>query len=102
MRSSARQTEKKRILVVDDDPDILDMVVTILKSDEYDVIAAKNYAEFLTAFEQSPIPNLVLLDVRMPMRDGFGIAEEIRSKFDIPIIFMTAHDCPKYRLYAPI
>src|SRR5476651_408784 len=92
----------KSILVVDDDQDILDFVVQLLKGEGYEVTAARNAAEFQTAFDTSPLPHLVVLDIRMPQRDGFGLAEDVRSKYNIPIIFMTAHDCAKYRLYAPI
>ena len=102
MKPIKRPAVVKKILVVDDDSDILELVVQILESDGYDVVAAKNAAEFQTAFDTSPLPHLVLLDIRMPSRDGFGLAEDVRSKFNIPIIFMTAHDCAKYRLYAPI
>lgn len=102
MKSIKKPVVVKSILVVDDDPDILDMVVQVLRREGYDVNAARNQAEFQTAFDTSPLPHLVLLDIRMPQRDGFGLAADVRSKFDIPIVFMTAHDCAKYRLYAPI
>ena len=102
MKPIKRPAVVKSILVVDDDPDILEMVVQVLQTEGYEVVAARNPEEFQTAFDTSPLPHLVLLDIRMPSRDGFGLASDVRSKFNIPIIFMTAHDCAKYRLYAPI
>lgn len=91
-----------KILIVDDDRDILEMTGLLLRNAGYDVVGVSTYPEVEAVIGENPLPSLVLMDVRMPVRDGFWIAEKIRSEFNIPIVFMTAHDCPKYRLYAPI
>ena len=90
----------KKIAVVDNDSDNLEMMTCLLSDAGHTVVAAHGHAEFLEVFNASPLPDLILLDIRMPERDGFWIAEYVKSKFDIPIIFMTAHHHPKYQLYA--
>jgi DNA-binding response OmpR family regulator len=92
----------RKIMVVDDDSDILDFVTRLLSDAGHTVVAAHGHAEFQTVFNASTLPDLILLDIRMPEHDGFWIAEYVKSKFDIPIIFMTAHHHPKYQLYAPM
>jgi CheY-like chemotaxis protein len=102
MKTPLETVVPKRILVVDDDADILDMIVRLLKQEGYIVTGACSYAEFEEAFSQPLLPNLILLDIRLPVHDGFWIAQNVRAKYNIPIIFITAHDCAKYRLYAPM
>ena len=78
------------ILVVEDDPEILSVVSEILEAEGYRVARAKNGAEGLRAVEQSR-PKLVLLDMRMPIMDGWGFASAIREKgLALPILVMTA------------
>ncbi|MEK7818379.1 MAG: response regulator transcription factor [Bacteroidota bacterium] len=82
---------KKKILIVDDERDIVDLLKYNIKKEGYEVYTAGNGEE---AIEQMKLnPNLVLLDVMMPKRDGWEVAREIRSKkeFDnTSIIFLTA------------
>jgi DNA-binding response OmpR family regulator len=94
-------TAAKRILVCDDDDDILDMLSHLLNGVGYIVSTAHGHKEFMERFDESR-PDLILLDVRMPERDGFWIAEQLQSVERVPIIFITAHDRPVYRLCAPI
>jgi CheY-like chemotaxis protein len=78
------------ILVVDDDPSILAVVTEILDLEGYPVRTAANGAEALRAVEESP-PALVLLDMRMPVLDGWGFADALRARgVDLPIVVMTA------------
>ena len=78
------------ILVVDDDPSILDMVAEILDFEGYAVRTATNGAEALEVVEQVP-PSLVLLDMRMPVLDGWGFARALKARgVRIPIVVMTA------------
>jgi len=82
----------KRILVVDDEPDIRRLVAEALAVTGYDVHAAANGGEALRAGALY-IPDLVLLDIMMPDMDGFTVYEKLREKpvaLRSPIIFLTA------------
>jgi CheY-like chemotaxis protein len=82
--------EECPILVVDDDPDILDSVSAILAFEGYSVECAINGAEALQAVERHR-PSLVLLDMKMPILDGWGFARKLRERgVRLPIIVMTA------------
>ena len=102
MMSTNTAQNPMRILVTDDEPDILEMTVKILANAGYAVTAASGHSEFMFVFNRSPLPNLIVMDVRMPEHDGFWIAERVKSAYNIPIIFMSAYHCPKYQLYALI
>ena len=78
------------ILVVDDDPNILDVVSELLDMEGYRVATAANGAEALRVVEQQH-PSLVLLDMRMPVMDGWGFAKELKARgVQLPILVMTA------------
>lgn len=76
------------ILVVDDEPKLLDLVRTILEKEGFNVIEAHNGYE---AVEQvrTKLPDLVLLDVMMPEMDGFEALREIRQASNVPVIMLT-------------
>jgi CheY-like chemotaxis protein len=79
-----------RILIVDDDPSIRATVTEILEFEGYPVEAAANGAEALRSIERSR-PSLVLLDMRMPVLDGWGFARALRERgMRLPILVMTA------------
>ena len=78
------------ILVVDDDPAILATVEEILMSEGYAVATATNGAQALEAIERAR-PALVLLDMRMPVLDGWGFAQGLRARgVAVPVLVMTA------------
>ena len=78
------------ILIVDDDPAIRETIVEVLVEEGYSVEAATNGAEGLAAVRRSP-PALVLLDMRMPVLDGWGFARALEEAgLRLPIIVMTA------------
>jgi DNA-binding response OmpR family regulator len=78
------------ILVVDDDPEILAMLRDFLESEGLAVRTASNGAEALDALIQIT-PSLILLDMRMPVLDGWGFAKEYRERHHTyPIVVMTA------------
>ncbi len=82
--------EEPPILVVDDDPDILDTVSQILDLEGYRIERATNGAEALQVVDQTR-PALVLLDMRMPVLDGWGFARELKERgIQLPIVVMTA------------
>jgi CheY-like chemotaxis protein len=79
-----------RVLVVDDEPAIRATVTAMLESEGYAVVQATNGAEALVAIE-SASPDVVLLDMRMPVLDGWGFAAELRRRgHAVPIVVMTA------------
>ena len=83
-----------KILVVDDDPDILDAVTLILESQGYKVVTACDGIEGLVNLKAEQ-PNLMILDLMMPKMDGFAVCKELQdprwSKYkDIPILILTS------------
>jgi CheY-like chemotaxis protein len=84
--------EKKKILIVDDERDALFILEKGLTARGYSVITADNGNEAIT-LARSEHPDLIILDVAMPVMDGGQVAEKLQeglSKKDIPIIFLTA------------
>lgn len=89
---------KPAVLVVDDDADMLAMVEMVLGSEGYEVVTAPNGEVALDRVREQ-MPALILLDMRMPVMDGWRFAEEFRARFDrrAPIIVMTAAENAKAR-----
>ncbi|MFC4619676.1 response regulator YycF [Camelliibacillus cellulosilyticus] len=83
--------DKKKILVVDDEQPIADILEFNLKKEGYDVIVAYEGDEALKKVEEE-LPDMVLLDVMLPQKDGMEVCREIRKKYDMPIIMLTAKD----------
>jgi len=84
-------SQKKRILIVDDERDIVKVLVIRLQSSGYEVISAFDGAQgvFMAHKEK---PDLIILDIRMPAGDGFSVAERLKRSshtWTIPIIFLT-------------
>ena len=78
------------VLVVDDDPGILEVVAEVLTFEGYPVETATNGAQALTALQQAT-PCAVILDMNMPVLDGWGFAAELKQRgLELPILVMTA------------
>ncbi len=80
-----------QILVVDDDPEILDMLSRGLKFEGYDIRTAMDGEGALLQFREQA-PDLVLLDVMIPGMDGLEICREMRKVRDTPVLMITAKD----------
>jgi CheY-like chemotaxis protein len=81
----------KRILVVDDDPDILDALSEILEVEGYQVQRARNGREALQRMnEGASVPDLILLDLMMPVMDGWEFARTLRPGARPPIVVLSA------------
>jgi two-component system response regulator MprA len=80
-----------RILVVDDDPKITQMLRRVLTLDGYDVATAGSGAEGLHQLSAG-VPDLVILDVLMPGMDGLEVCRRIRAGGDTPVLLLTAKD----------
>jgi CheY-like chemotaxis protein len=81
-----------RLLVVDDDPKVVDIVRQLLEDEPYEIHAALDGREALEAIARQR-PNVILLDLVMPRLDGLGVIEELEqipSYRDIPIVVLTA------------
>ena len=87
----------QKILVVDDEPDILELVQTRLEMAGYEIITAESGDEALKCFFTQR-PDLALLDLEMPGMDGFELCERIRQMSDVPIIFLTASSSEFHRV----
>ncbi len=84
--------QRPKILLVDDDPDFVEATKTILEANSYDVIVAANGDEGIKTARQEN-PDLILLDVIMPVEDGFTAAEQLKKDPQlnkIPIIMLTS------------
>lgn len=81
--------EIKRILVVDDEEKILEVVEAYLKKENFDVVTAKDGEKALNLFKNEKF-HLIILDLMMPVLSGEDVCSRIRSVSDIPIIMLTA------------
>ena len=85
-------TEKRYILVVDDDPDLVETIAMMLESNGFEVGKAYDGIEGEESIKQRR-PDLLILDVMMPRKDGYKLCAELKSNpetEDIPIILLTA------------
>jgi len=90
---------KKRILIVDDDPDAIEVLSALLESAGYEVEGAEHAFAAVCAVVRSA-PDLVLSDIRMPIVDGMGLATELKTHLDtrdIPVVAITGYDTPSMR-----
>ncbi|MGX8705841.1 MAG: response regulator [bacterium] len=82
---------KTKILLVDDDPNIRQLVNLYLEKEGFEVVMAERGDEAVKLFRQSP-PNLMLLDLMLPGMDGWEVCREVRKTSNLPIIMLTAKD----------
>jgi two-component system alkaline phosphatase synthesis response regulator PhoP len=84
--------EKKRILVVDDEPDFCSIVQGQLEREGFDVELAYNGVEGMKKVQTNP-PDAIVLDVMMPEKDGYEMCKELKADSnycDIPVLLLTA------------
>jgi two-component system KDP operon response regulator KdpE len=84
---------KQLVLVADDDAPILRLVRTKLQADGYGVVTAANGAEAVELVERER-PDVVVLDIMMPVMDGLEAMQRIREESNVPIILLTARSGP--------
>ena len=89
----------KKILVVDDEPHVITSLTFVLKKEGYDVFSATNGEEAMAMIRESK-PDLMLLDVMMPKKNGYEVCHEVKSDpglSDIYIVMLTAkgHEADK-------
>lgn len=84
----------KRLLVVDDEPNLLRAVTACLRAEDYEVNMARSGHEALMQLAES-VPDLIISDIRMPGMDGYKLARQLRGSPRtalVPIVFLTAKD----------
>ena len=86
-----------RVLIVDDEPDILFMIRVILRSEGYEVVGAAGVAEARAKLSEDD-PDLVLLDLRLPDGEGWDVLRDLRDagKLErVPVVILSAHASPR-------
>jgi len=89
----------KTILVVDDEPDVVSFLETTLKAENFTVLAAYDGISALDICSTEK-PDLVLLDIMMPMMSGYEVCEQIKANpvtQDIPVLFLSSAHTPEAR-----
>lgn len=86
-----KMSEAQLILVVDDDPHIIEIIEFALSAAGFSVSTAASGEEALRLFKERP-PALVVLDINLPGRDGLWVCQQIRTESQVPILFLSARD----------
>ena len=97
---AAEQRKMKKILIADDETDIVSMLAGFFEKKGYMVFSARNGAEVFQYVEKQP--DIILLDITMPGLDGLEVCERIRGHISCPILFLTARieDADKVKGFA--
>jgi CheY-like chemotaxis protein len=82
-------TVAKRVLVVDDDASIRELLSTALEDDGYEVVPASNGKDALSVVERWR-PDVIVLDLMMPIMDGWTFAKRLREREEIPLVVLSA------------
>lgn len=82
--------KKKKILIVDDEPELLEMVVSFLKEEGFEQIVTAGTVKKAIEIVQSTAPDLAILDVMLPDGDGFSLMQKLNQMADFATIFLTA------------
>ena len=101
MTDTAAAKPEKRILVVDDDHEIVESMRLALESKGYKILVARDGNQGLAMAEREN-PDLVILDMMMPKRSGFLVLEKLRRTHAVPmrVIMITANEGSRHKAYA--
>ncbi|MCC9644626.1 response regulator transcription factor [Rhodopirellula sp. JC740] len=96
-------TTTAKILVVDDDAEIIESVSYALESNGYEVVVARDGNQAL-ALAECENPQLMILDMMMPKRSGFLVLEKMRRETDlpVPVIMITGNEGSRHQAYAEL
>ncbi len=99
--SQSQITTGKRILLVDDDPEIVETIRIALEAKGYQVFVARDGNQGLALADREN-PDLIVLDIMMPKRSGFLVLERLRRTRPVPIrvIMITANEGARHKAYA--
>ena len=89
----------QKIMIVEDDPVIRDELALLLSNEGYQTIAIAEFANVAAQVSEHD-PNLILLDLNLPERDGLSLCADIRKAGSTPIIFVTSRDSTADELHA--
>jgi DNA-binding response OmpR family regulator len=89
--ATAAEPHANRILIVDDDAELLALIGFALRNAGFQVVAANDGASALTIFEREPFA-LMILDIMMPGADGFAVCESVRTRSSMPVIMLSARN----------
>ena len=81
----------RKILIIEDEPDIQELLAAYLRDAGYEIVIAGDGVEALAQFQQGAF-DMILLDLMLPKIDGFGVCELIRRESNLPILMLTALD----------
>jgi len=100
-KTSEAPTKGKRILVVDDDPEIVEAMRFALETRGYQIMVARDGNQGLAMAEREN-PDLIILDMMMPKRSGFLVLEKLRRTHAVPVrvIMITANEGSRHKVYA--
>jgi DNA-binding response OmpR family regulator len=95
------QVDAKRVLIVDDDAEIVEAIRFALESKGYEILVARDGNQGLAMAERED-PDLVILDMMMPKRSGFLVLEKLRRTRPVPmrVIMITANEGSRHKAYA--
>ena len=82
--------EQRKVLVVDDEPDIREILKLLLNSNGYEVFSASDGENAIRLLKENPSTDLIILDVMMPHEDGITVLKKIREFSKVPALFLTA------------
>ncbi|QDV64199.1 response regulator transcription factor [Crateriforma conspicua] len=97
------ESSGKRILIVDDDAEIIESVRYALEGEGYEVVIARDGNQGLAVAEQEN-PDLMILDMMMPKRSGFLVLEKLRRMRDdpLPVVMITGNEGHRHQAYAEL
>lgn len=100
-KSAAKAGAAKRVLLVDDDAEIIESIRYALESKGYQILIARDGNQGLAMAERED-PDLVILDMMMPKRSGFLVLEKLRRTRPVPmrVIMITANEGSRHKAYA--
>jgi DNA-binding response OmpR family regulator len=99
----ATKTLSKKVLLVDDDPEIIESIRYALENQGYEVVVARDGNQGLALAERER-PHLMILDMMMPKRSGFLVLEKLRRSSEqmLPVIMITGNEGSRHRAYAEL
>ena len=101
MADEQAEPKRQRVLIVDDDHEIVESVRYALEANGYQVLVARDGNQGLSMAERED-PDLVILDMMMPKRSGFLVLEKLRRSRPVPlrVIMITANEGSRHKAYA--
>jgi len=100
---AAVSSSAARILLVDDDPEIIESVRYTLEANDYEVVVARDGNQAVALAERER-PDLMILDMMMPKRSGFLVLEHLRRQLELPlpVIMITGNEGSRHQAYAEL